>query len=53
MVRLVLAFALVLTGLGLLLMVTPGPGAMLFFPGAVIVVAASALLMARRRRDVP
>jgi hypothetical protein len=43
---------LVLTGLGLLLMLTPGPGAMFLFPGMVLVVAASARL-AGSRREAP
>jgi hypothetical protein len=53
MVKLMLAFGVVLIGLGLLLMVTPGPGALLFLPGVLLVIVTSALLLARRRREVP
>lgn len=50
MVRLMLVFGVVLIGLGLVLMLTPGPGAMLLFPGVVLVIAASVLLLAGARR---
>jgi hypothetical protein len=52
-VKLMFVFGVVLIGLGLVLMLTPGPGAMLFFPGVVLVIAASALLLAGSRREVP
>ena len=52
MVKLMLVFGVVLSGLGLVLMFTPGPGAMLLFPGAVLVIAASVLLLAGGRRGV-
>ena len=48
----VLVFGLVLIGLGLVLMIMPGPGAMLLFPGAVLVIAAPVLLQAGGRRGV-
>ena len=48
--ELMLVFGVVLIGLGLALMFTPGPGAMLLFPGVVLVIAASVLLLAGGRR---
>jgi hypothetical protein len=51
-VKLMLMFGVVLIGLGLVLMLTPGPGAMFLFPGVVLVVAASVLLLAGGRREV-
>ena len=48
-----LVFGVVLIGLGLALMLTPGPGAMFLFPGVVLVIAALVLLLAGGRREVP
>jgi hypothetical protein len=53
MVKLMLVFGVVLIGLGLVLMLTPGPGPMLVFPAVVLVVAASAFLLAESRQEVP
>jgi len=53
MVKLMLVCGLALMGLGLVLMLTPGPGVTFLFPGVVPVIAASALLLAGRRREVP
>ncbi len=47
-----LMFGVVIIGLGLVLMLTPGPGATFLFPGVVLVVAASVLLLAGGRREV-
>ena len=53
MLKTMLAFGLVLTGLGLLLMLTPGPSVMFLLPGVVLVIAASTVLLAGRRRQAP
>lgn len=52
MLKLTLVSGVVLVGLGLVMMLTPGPGAMLLFPGVVLVTAASVLLLAGARRGV-
>jgi hypothetical protein len=51
--KLMLVFGVVLIGLGLVMMLPPGPGAVFLLPGVVLVIAASVLLLTGGRREVP